>query len=366
VDNTGEGGSTYTKSTNIGFDILSTLVAVERGEETAEAARAHIARMVRGLSFLRRYRGIFPEYIHLNNDGVSADMGGGKIRYSSADSAWLHFAVSVAQAAYEKSDPLLARELGDYVQQADYALFLHDGNRLFRHGVTVSASDEAVEEEWPYSYDNKNSETRLLVVYLTAVGKLPPEVWRNMTYDLVEAGGQTVADGWQLSAFVEMTSNLYFDEARLAPRTLGAAHRNYLAACRKIASDRGHAIYGWAPCYGPDDRYHAEYGLNDPSVVAPYGAALLASTGSREALRNFRKVVEFLPPRSGPLLFPEALDPRTGQVLNPRVLSLDQNLLYQSLARKEVRRLVARAGWSKKARRLIRQMDEWHEGPGKS
>ncbi|MBL0058793.1 MAG: hypothetical protein IPP35_06735 [Elusimicrobia bacterium] len=357
VDNTGPGGRTYTKSTNIGLDLLSTVAALEQGQEDPFLGLEHVRRVVQGLSTLRTHRGIFPEYVHLNEDGAVADVADGRIRYSSVDSAWLHFALSVAGHYFRPVDPALARAMEKQVDAADYSLFLHDDNRRFRHGVTVLADDDSVAEAWPYDYDNKNSEARLLIVFLTAAGKIPPDVWRAMTYDTVQVEGLTVADGWKLSAFVELAGNIYFDEAAIAPCTLGAHHLRYVEASRRIAFRRGFRFYGWAPCYGPGDTYQ-EYGLSHPEVVSPYAVALLATVGEKEALLNFHKFVQSSPSLAGAAPFPDAVDPRTGGVLNRRALSLNQNLFYHALSKDALRRVVARAGWHAKASRLIADMDE--------
>jgi len=358
VDNTGPGGRTYTKSTNIGLDILSTLTAVEQGVEDPQVARDHIATVAKGLSTLRCYEGIFPEYVHIAPDGVFADVSNGRIRFSSIDSAWLHLALSVAEDYYRKKDPVLSQSLGGFVEEAHYGIFLHDGNKI-RHGVTVDSMDNTVVEEWPYNYDNKNSEARLCVVFLTAIGKIPDNVWRDMTYKQTNVFGVSVADGWKLSAFVELTANTYFDEDRLAPMTLGRGHTHYLEACRRVATQRGYSLFGWAPCYNPQDRYQ-EYGLSNPEVTTPYAAALLTTVGNPLALQNFHKVVKSIKFSVQPMLFPDALDSRTGVVLNQRVLSLNQNLLYQALARDAVQRVMAQSRWYKKAEGLIRKMDLWH------
>lgn len=361
VDNTGYGGNTYTKCTNVGLDILSTLVAVERGQEDPEAARRHLARVAQGLSTLRMYKGIFPEYIKLTAGGVFADNDGGTIRFSSVDSAWLHFALSVASDYYAASDPALAKTMAGFVRQADYTVFLRDSGG-FAHGFTLDSVDDRVVKLWDYDYDNKNSEARLLVVFLTAAGKLPEKVWRGMEYRYRRFDGIDVAEGWKMSAFVELAANSYFDEHALAPRTLGASHSNYLAACRRVAAGKNLQFFGWGPCYGPDDRYR-EYGLEDPSVATPYAAALLSTVDDPEGFRNYRRLLAAITADASGVPFPDALDPATGKTLNRRALSLNQNLLYHALAKRTMRQVVAKARWHRQAERLVKNMDDWHQPP---
>ncbi len=357
-DNTGEGGDTYTKPTNVGLDILSALAAEKEKHASPEETLAHVLKVMDGVESLKTHRGIFPEYIKLDRGRVYTEEKDGQIRFSSIDSAWLHFALSAAEARYRRDEPALARRMKKLLDEADYTVFLHGGGRLFRHGFTLSADTGAM-EPWPHNYDNKNSEARVLVPFLVAAGKLPETVWENMFYRWTEAEGLPLAEGWKMSAFVELTGNIYFDEPALAPKTLGLSHRNYLKAAQKIASDRGLALYGWAPCYGPDDGY-TEYGLTRPDAAAPYGAALLTTLDDAKAWENFEKMLQLgsLGDPQKPL--PEALDSKTGVIVNKRSLSLDQNLLYQAVRKDTVRKLVGKTAWAQKARQLLKSMDRQH------
>lgn len=360
-DNTGEGGDTYTKPTNVGLDILSALVAEEDKHASPQETLAHVLKVMDGVESLKTHRGIFPEYIKLDAGRVYTEEKDGQIRFSSIDSAWLHFALSVAEARYRADRPALALRMKKLLDQADYTVFLHGGGRLFRHGFTLSASTDAVVSvtPWPHNYDNKNSEARVLVPFLVAAGKLPETVWENMFYRWTRLEGLPLAEGWKMSAFVELTGNIYFDEPSLAPGTLGLSHRNYLKAAQKIAADRGFALYGWAPCYGPDDGY-TEYGLTRPDAAAPYGAALLTTLDDAKAWENLEKMLQLSSLGNPQKPLPEALDSKTGEILNKRSLSLDQNLLYQAVRKDTVRKLVARTAWAKKARQFLKSMDRQH------
>ncbi|HRY30181.1 MAG TPA: hypothetical protein P5079_09120 [Elusimicrobiota bacterium] len=359
-DNTGRGGRTYTKATNIGLDIVSTLAAWETGLVSYKEAHAHIVKLLEGLESLKTYHGIFPEYIKLENGRAVPDAQNGAVRYSSIDSAWLHFGLSLAAATLRKDAPTTAARADLLLKEADYSVFLHDGNRFLRHGLTVAAGNAPrVTDFWPYNYDNKNSEARVLVLFLTAAGKLPPTVWDNMHYRAATVRGHTVAEGWKMSAFVEMVGNSYFDELRLAPKSFGASHLAYLKACLQVAEEEGLTLFGWAPCFGPDDNYR-EYGLEKFSVATPYAAALLTTLNAFETTKNFKKMLEFLPVTDTPKPFPDALDSKTGEVVNTRALALDQNLLFHALVKDTTRKIVSRAEWHKEACRLLSSTDERH------
>jgi hypothetical protein len=361
-DNTGEGGKTYTKPTNIGLDLLSALAAAAHGDDKGRRVRDHVLRVVDGLEHLKTYWGIFPEYIKLEENDVYEDAQDGKVRLSSIDSAWLHFALSVAAAHYKKEDPVLAARMRALVEQADYKkTFVHEDGKRFRHGVTVSTVTGQVVEEWPHDYDNKNSEARLLIAYLVATGKVPASVWDNMFYKYVDWGGLSLAEGWKMNAFVEMTGNSYFSETSLAPDSLGTSHRNYLKAAQRLAGEKELLFYGWGPCFGPEDQY-TEYGLERPDVVTPYAAALLTTWENKQAWENLLRLLGTFPSEpAGP--YPDAVDSRTGKIVNRRSLSLDQNLLFHAVVKEDMRRLVAKTPWAKRAAALLKRMDKDHPRP---
>jgi hypothetical protein len=365
VDNTGEGGHTYTKPTNIGLDLLSTLAAVGAGHESAEEARRHVEAVLTGVESLRRYRGLFPEYVKLEGGKVFAEVSReGRIRYSAVDSAWLHFALGVAAAHYRATDPALAARMTALVDAADYGAFLHGEPPRMGHGFEVTADRDEVAVRWPYDYDNINSEARVTNLFLAAAGKVPEAVWDGMFYRWTDGPAGPLAEGWHKSAFVELTGNIFFDESALAPRSLGVSHRNYLAACRQVAKGRKLRLYGWAPCFGPDDQYR-EYGLDAPEIATPYAAALLTTWDDPRAWENLEKMLQFLTPSDPPKPYPDALDSKTGQVVSRRSLSLDQNLFYLAVHKDIVRRLTAAADWYPAAERLLKRLDETHAAPSR-
>jgi hypothetical protein len=360
ADNTGHGGGTYTKPTNIGLDLISSLVAVEAGHESAEISRAHVIRMVEGLEKLDKHLGVFPEFIKLEGTGPFGEVDQGKTRYSSLDSAWLHFGLSVAEAYYRHSEPELAGRMKALIDPAGYAHYVQDEGKSFRHGVTVSTAGEAA-APWDHKYDNLNSEARVVLAYLTAAGKVPRTVWDSMFYRWTTVQGLPIAEGWHMNAFVEMSGNVYFDEMKLAPKTLSLSHRNYLKACQIIADNEDLVLYGWAPCFNEED-FYSEYGLDRTEVATPYAAALLTTFDDRGAWENFRKMLKFIPSHTPPRPLPDALSSKTGEILNKRALSLDQNLLYHAVNKDIVRRLVARTDWYPRAAELMKGIDERH-GP---
>ncbi|HEX3855002.1 MAG TPA: hypothetical protein VHW01_28765, partial [Polyangiaceae bacterium] len=97
ADNTGRYGPLWTKCTNLGFDLLTELVAESLGLVSEAEAADHVQTVVATLEQLQSFHGIFPEFIQLS--GVPhAEVKEGKIRFSSLDSAWVTLALSIAEA----------------------------------------------------------------------------------------------------------------------------------------------------------------------------------------------------------------------------------------------------------------------------
>src|SRR5688572_22832232 len=96
-DNTDPWGMTWTKCTNLGIELITTLVAMERRLVPDAAGRAHIQSVLGTLGRLPTFRGIFPENIVIRG-GVGPEIVAGKTRYSSIDAAWVTVALSIVGA----------------------------------------------------------------------------------------------------------------------------------------------------------------------------------------------------------------------------------------------------------------------------
>lgn len=352
-DNTDRAGMHWTKCTNIGIDLVSTLVAEQNGLVSEAAAKEHIAEVLAILARLRAYHGIFPEIVQID-DGIRAEVKDGKIRYSSIDSAWVTMALSLVEARYRSSDALLAKAASDLVARQDYSIFVGDSG-LLGAGFFVDATTGQNVGDFGFAYGDRNSEVRPLVLGLVGLGKLPASAWDNMRYAWVVKEGLPLASGWHWSAFVEMSGELWLDEMSLAPGSLGKSHANYIEATLRVARRRGDAVWGFAPACDGEQGY-TEYGLDRPDLVSPYAAALLAVTGDARAVSNLARVMAALPGDGRPA--PDGLHPRTGAIACSVARTLDQGLLFLALNADVVRALAAQTTWFASAEQRIRQLDE--------
>jgi len=352
-DNTDPWGMTWTKCTNLGFDLITTLVAMERGLVPEPIGRTHLASVLGTLARLPTFHGIFPENIVIRG-GVAPEVVAGKTRYSSIDSAWVSVALSIVEAHFSASDPALARAAEALLAQQDYRVFV-GADGLLGAGFYVDVATQQKVDIIPFSYNDRNSEARPLLLALVGMNLLPAAAWDNTLYAWTHRDGLTLASSWHYSAFVEMTGALFFDEVSLAPQTLGKSHLSYLQASQAVAARRGHRFFGYAPACDANNAY-AEFGLDRPDAVSPYAAALLTLTGDAAALSNFHSVLQALPLTGAPL--PDGVDPLTGAVSCQVARILDQALMFLALNADVLRNLVGKTGWFASAADRLRAMDK--------
>lgn len=356
-DNTGQFGHSWSKCTNLGLDLLTQLVAerVELANEAAVAAR--VGDVLSTLEELRKFRGLFPEFIKLGGE-PRAEIKGGSIRYSTIDSAWVTVALSVVEARYDAARPALAQRARALIEPQEYSAFVvHD---LLSGGASIDAVTGDVTSSEQFSYGDRNSEARPLVLALVGLGLLPSSVWEHMRYSWTEHGGLPVAASYRANAFVELSGQLFFDEMALASRSLGVSHRNYVEASAQVGRVHGHTIWGYAPSCEPPHGY-AEFGLERPDVVTPYAAAELATTGVRIAEQNLSRVLDALDWRSGAVA--DALDPVTRRAVCTDARMLDQSLLFLALHASALRNLARATSWYASAEARLRDMDRTHLPP---
>lgn len=356
-DNTGRYGSEWTKCTNLALDLLVTLVAERRALIADGPAREHVRRILAVLAELPTYHGLFPEFLRLDG-GIRPEIKDGRLRFSTLDSAWVTLALSLTVAHFGQSAPELAAAAERLLDAQDDASLVRDG--LLIGGVATDPHAERVLDTFPFSYGDRNSEARPLVLALIGLGQLPPTVWDHMRYTWTRHDDLPLAQGWHASAFVELTGQLFFDEMTLAPRSLGRSHTSYVQASQRVGRRHGHIIWGYAPACAPPDGY-AEYGLDRPDLVTPYAAALLATTNHPEALTNLERVLTALELADQPL--PDGLDPRTGRVACHVARLLDQALLFLALNVDTLRALTRESPWSAAAEARLRAMDQTHAAP---
>jgi len=180
-----------------------------------------------------------------------------------------------------------------------------------------------------------------------------------MSYKTTTRLGIQMAEGWHMSAFVEMNGNLFMDELALAPNTFGASHVNYLAATQKLADSQGHKFYGYAPCSHKEGEY-TEFGLDKPEIVSPYAAALLITTGDKQAEQNLIDLLSTFPKNGTPM--PDAIGSKDGKIQNYKTSTWDISLLFLAVNSDIIRDMVRKTKWYFSAKETIRTFDKVNKG----
>ncbi|MFC2149363.1 hypothetical protein ACFLQ8_01550, partial [Candidatus Auribacterota bacterium] len=345
--------------------------------------KKHLRQTVHVMSGLDTFRGIFPESIQIIKDGreVKAipevrDRGVKPLdfayytdtKYSSIDAAFAVMALSMIRDHFADDPEMqdVVRDAADMVDRADFSMFVDAETGLLLHGLNVPV--HVKETNFPLygiepyfsggkiqRYDNLNSEARVIALFLIGEGKVPASVWDNMKYD---TSNRVFANSYKNSAFTEFTGNVFFDEMLLAPDTLGLSHRGWVGA----AVDKKLLYMGWAPAtgLGSNGAYENKYGMDDPSVMSPYAALLMATAGIPEADKNLGRLlglnkIEF----EGRKIYFDSYDSRAGRPsASERVLAIDQNLAFLAAARNDVRALVADTTWAADAIKRIRERNK--------
>jgi hypothetical protein len=359
-DNTDPWGMGWTKCTNLGIHLLSTLVAERRGLLDRAAAKQQIQGVLAILGQLKTSHGIFPENLNISGkEGIRAEVVDGKMRFSSIDSAWVTLALSLVEARYRYEDRALGSAVNELLARQDYRVFV-GADGLLGAGFYLDVASDKIAETIAFSYGDRNSEARPLLLALVGLGQLPASAWDNTLYGWSEREGQTLAKGWHYSAFVELTGALFFDEKALAPRSLGTSHQNYVEASVRVARRLGHRLFGYAPACDAHNPY-AEFGLDRPDVVSPYAAALLTMTGDPRTYVNFDQLLDGLPRDGSPLA--DGIDPVSGEVSCGVARTLDQGLIFLALNADVLRSIVRKASFYPSAERRLRAMDRVFQPP---
>jgi hypothetical protein len=356
VNNTGS--SSWTKCADLGLDLMATIVADAKGLVSRTAATAHATAVIGALAQVAGTSGIFPEVIEIGG-ALAPQVSSGQIRYSSIDSAWATVALGLVDAYYEGVVPALASQAKALLDTQDYRVFVgNDG--LMGNAFLVDATSGQTVAGPTFSYGGANSEARPLVNALVGLGKLPLSAWNNMKYSWVSKHGQWLAQSTTYNSFEEMTGQVFLDESALAPKSLGRAHADYLAATELVASQNGDTVFGFAPACNLSTGY-ATYGLDQPDVVSPYAAGAVALVQTSASLTNLAAVLAELPTNGGPA--PDGLVPATAATYCTVSRSLDQTLLFLELEYDTMWTVVERAAWFASAEQRIEALDQSAPAP---
>jgi hypothetical protein len=218
----------------------------------------------------------------------------------------------------------------------------------------------------PYDYGVLYTEARLGSLIAIGKGDVPEAHWFSMarTYPPacrgqtgsptgirrrrvrgheIEAGyyewkGVRYVPSWGGSMFEALMPVLLLDEARFAPKSLGANAIAHATVQRRYAlEDLGYPVWGLSPSATPGGDDYREYGVRilgmrgyGGGAITPHAAALALLATPAEALADLQALAARYDVY-GDFGFYDALDPQSGAVVY-KYLALDQAMLLIALA----------------------------------
>jgi len=150
--------------------------------------------------------------------------------------------------------------------------------------------------------------------------------------------GERYVPSWGGSMFEALMPTLVLDEARHAPRSLGANDAAHVAVQRRYALEElGYPVWGLSPSSTPGNDGYGEYGVRvlgslgyGAGAVTPHALALALGVAPAEAAAELRQLAARYD-SYGEYGFYDAVDPRSGQVAHA-YLALDQAMTFISAA----------------------------------
>ncbi len=341
----------YTSTTNIGLHLVAVVGAVELGLLARDAALELLGRVLDTLDRLERHSGFYFNFYDTTSEERTTNF------LSFVDSSWLSAGLIVVRGAF----PELHARASRLLAEGNYAFFYDPEADLMAHGYYVHRDRRS-----RFHYGMLYAEARLGSLIAIGKGEAPESHWFRMVRTFPPScawqsrppqgrtekeragvrfrGGWYVWEGeryvpsWGGSMFEALMPTLLLDEARYAPRSLGANDAVHARVQRRYAGEElGLSVWGMSPCAAPARDAYAEHGVPPlgaagypPGVVSPHASALALPFDPRAATANLRALAR----RYG--LYGEyglydAVDPASGEVAHA-YLALDQGMLFVALA----------------------------------
>lgn len=313
---------TSTNTTNIGLYLASTVAAQRLDFITPAQARQRISPILASLMRVRHWRGFLNN--HLDTTGKTEAAAGFN---ALSDFNILPASLLVVRQAYP--DMKLADELFRRIDWS--ALWDARQNRLMQ-GFDVSDGKTA---HWGHGW--LASDVRLAVFLGVAAGGMPPAALDQMEHNTVEQYELSFyRPAWDYAGlFMHGLAGLFLDE-RTTP--LGSSTADFAYAQMLFAQETGAPAWGWSACDRPGQGYTVN-GLLSQNVVAPYASALVVEQYPRKVTANLKRLEELgcrpAYTENGKTYafgFRDSINLTTGQVSELYFTSLDQAMLFLSLA----------------------------------
>ena len=333
----------YTNVTSVGLRLITIVAAEELGLISEREAVDRIRMLLDTLDRLETYDGFFFNYY----DTTSLERTSNFISF--VDSSWLTTGLMVVRATF----PELRDRCTGLIERGDYRFFYDAPLERMSHGYWVHLAARS-----RYHYGVLYAESRLGSLIAIGKGDVPEEHWFHTVRTFPPAcrwqtsrprarvrktvrghalvggyyawKGERYVPSWGGSMFEALMPTLVLDEARYAPRSLGANDAAHVAVQRRYALEElGYPVWGLSPSSTPTNDGYGEYGVRvlgtlgyGAGAVTPHAVALALGVAPAEAVAALRQLVARYDVYGEYGLY-DSVDPRSGEVAHA-YLALDQ------------------------------------------
>ncbi len=341
-----------TSPTDIGLWIDTIIAERDSGFITQGEALKKLGKAISTIESMEKFRGLFYNWYYLAGANTSfpppvgaPTVGSAAARFvSSVDNANLTVALMMAAAAFLGSP--VADRIEGIIKGQDYSIFYRrtsDGKPRINQGYHVDTQELS-----PYDYGTFMTEARLLV-FLSIVKEDVPNLGilgymdTPLTACKTPSGKRIIlVVSWGGSLFEELYPDLFLDEKKNAPNTLGENHRRSVRVQIDHASSSG--LWGWSPSEDVHGKYRAsgipclgaggQYPMGDISPYSILLAALYAPQTAAETLQRMETINPLIyDPRFG---YRDSIT-KDGSAVSCHILSLDKGMevlaLFDAIAR---------------------------------
>jgi hypothetical protein len=341
----------YTNVTSIGLHLIAIVAAHDLGLVGDREAVDRVHAVLDTLARLETHDGFFFNWY----DTTSLERTSNFISF--VDSSWLTAGLMVVRTAL----PELHDECTRLIERGDYRFFYDADRQLMSHGYWVHLAARS-----RYHYGVLYAESRLGSLIAIGKGDVPEEHWFRMVRTFPPAcrwqslrpqararktvrghaliggwyewKGERYVPSWGGSMFEALMPTLVLDEARDAPRSLGANDAAHVAVQRRWALEElAYPVWGLSPSSTPGNDGYGEYGARvlgslgyGAGAVTPHAVALALGAAPAEAAAELRQLAARYD-LYGEYGFYDAVDPRSGQVAHA-YLALDQAMTFIAAA----------------------------------
>ena len=342
----------YTNVTNIGVYFMCLVSAYDLGFITREDAVKRIRLTMDTMEKVEYHSSGFPYNYY---DTTTAERTSFFISF--VDSGWLVAGLYVVKNAFPEETAVQAERL---IKRGKFSFFYDPVERQMFHGFYDNLNVTS-----DYHYGAFYTEPRASSYIAIAQGEVPEEHWFNglvrtfpkeyawQSQEPKERGKRTTLghtyDGgyyqwkdlkfvpsWGGSGFEALMPTIILKEKELAPEGLGLNDKIHVQGQIRYAFEElKYPVWGMSPSSTPEGGY-SEYGAKPfgakgykPGVVTPHVTGLALEFAPKEAIQNFRKLIE-LYDIYGEYGFYDAVTVETGLVAK-KYLALDQGMLFVAI-----------------------------------